>query len=540
MGIVTVKNYLSAFIAANEIPQLNPLLADGIVVAHMKEIIPYMDRIIRCVALDFIEGLEYIGMERCTPKEQMYFAPTKKKSKRLIDMSHSNIVMVRLRLSWNDEEFHRYLYLPFVEEAGKITIAGANFVIHAVLDDRAITEGDNFIFVRLTRSRIVYYRRMHSAYIDGTLRSTQLIHGQIHNAKRDKTSSTFKELSKTCTTMPHYLFGKYGVVETFKKFANAEVRVIQENEMTEANYPKADWIHCESAAHLHKNSLRPAIVVRRNDWSTLVEGLVSGFFYVYEIFPNRIVTEYINGLESETNLWRILLGHIIYTNDAGEGKILADINDHYFSLDSYVDEVAKEELSTAGVDVNDQYELFAHLIESFSARIANSGDTLASMYGKRLNVLRYVCDVIIQRLFKTMFNIRKLSKKPRLTKESINMVFNKLLKPELIFSINSGHPEVTAISTGSDNKAFNITNALILQSQTSTRMVGGGKSASRDSSMQLHMSIAEMGSLVHLPKSEPTGRGRLNLTANVSPKGELIQDPKKREFINSIQEMIKR
>lgn len=539
-----MKNYLSSYITEKEIPKLNPLLAEGIVVSHMKEILPYMDRIIRCVALDFIDGLEYLGMERCTPKEQMYFAPTKKKSKRLIDMSTSNVIMVRLRLAWQKEEFSRYLYLPFCEEAGKITISGANFIIHAVLDDKAITEGDNFIFVRLTRSRNVYYRRMHQIYKDGDLISTQVITGQLHNAKRDKKGSTYRELSKTFSTIPHYLFGKFGVVETFKKFAVAEVQVVNEIDLTEEKFPTKDWIYCECAMSKHHaygalEGTRPAIVVKRGQWSTLVEGLVSGFFYVYEIFPKRIVAEYINSLDSEINLWRILLGHIIYTNDAGEGKILSDINDHYFSLDSYIDEVAKEELSTTGVEVNDHYELFAHLIESFSARIANSGDTLASMYGKRLNVLRYVCDVIIQRLFKTMFDIRKLARKPRLTKESINMVFNRRLKPELIFTINSGHPEVTAVSTGSDNKAFNITNALILQSQTSTRMIGGGKSASKDSSLQLHMSIAEMGSLVHLPKSEPTGRGRLNLMANVSPKGELIPDPKKRDFINSIQEMIK-
>ncbi len=535
-----MKNYLSEFIAKNEIPKLNPLLAEGIVVAHMKEVLPYMDRIIRCVALDFIPGLEYLGMERCTPKEQMMFAPTKKKSKRLIDMSVSNVVMVRLRLSWQGEEFNRYLYLPFCEEAGKITISGAKFVIHAVLDDKAITEGDNFIFVRLTRSRVVYYRRMHQVYIDGRLRGTQVITGQLHNIKRDKNGSNFKELSKTFSTLPHYLFGKFGVVETFKRFANAEAKVIIESEMNEDNYPTAEWIHCECASLGHLNGMRPAIVVKRSDWCTLVEGLVSGFFYVYEIFPQRIVAEYINGLDSEMNLWRILLGHIIYTKDASEGKILSDMNDHYFSLDTYVDEVSKEELSTANVEVDDLWELLAHLIETFSVRIANSGDGLSSMYGKRLNVLRHVCDVIVQRLFKTMFDIRKLAKKPRLTKDSINMVFNRRLKPELIFTINSGHSEVTAVSTGSDNMAFNITNALILQSQTATRMAGGGKSTSRDTSMQLHMSIAEVGSLVHLPKSEPTGRSRLNLMATVSPKGELLQDPNKKAFIDRIQAMIKR
>ncbi len=536
-----MDNCLFSFINETAVPKLNPLLANGLVVEHMKQVEGYVDKILRSASEGFPEGLVYHRMEHCTPKEEFAETVKKKNNKRTYETARTSVYMVKLVFSWRNEVINRYMYLPYVHDGGLIYILGALYSISAVLNDTPISVGLNDIFIPLTCAKLTFERSIHHYYVNNTLASEFVIWSKIYHRDAESVKNQGRPTIRANSSLTHYLFCKYGVKGTFEKFGKTDVVIGTTDTVNDITHPSKDWCVCNSTriALLGQGS-NISIAIHRKDWCPLIAGLIAGMFYVIDLFPDRVLPEYLDNTEDELSLWRILMGHVIFASNVSEGKLLVDINVHIEYLDGYIDASAREDLIGAGIIIEDFYQLLAHIIETFPARIMAAADTIGSMYGKRLSVLRYVCLPITKEVFKFMFRLRKMTGKPVTTAMDISNIMNKFLKPDLIMSINRDHGEVKPIASSSDNKAFNITNAIVLQAQSNG--IGGAKAKSSlyDPGRQLHASIAEAGSLTHLPKSEPSGRSRGNLCATVSYDGVILRDPAKVELIDSVQEMIKR
>ncbi len=526
-------NYRRGYMAETRLKPLNPLLAEGIVVSHMKEVESFYNLILNCAFNGSggrggegpIKGFEYVGMERCSPEEQFRHSTKKVRNKRICDLSRSYVFMVKLTFRWQGEPIIRYLYLPYVRDAGSIELSGSCFIIHPVLDNPDISATHDSIFVRLLRSRF-NVKSMAGAFIkDGEYSACRLLTAIMHNKPIDKTTERYGQLSKVRPNLAHFLFAKHGLREAFKRYAKAEVYCVSEKEIIPEDFPKTEWIHCSPLVRSMDSSRpTPLLLIRRAHWNNVTESLVGGFYYIYNIFMDRIQADYITSDEDEINLWRILLGHVTFKSDASESKVLADTHDHMNSLDYYIDTASHEDLRRSNLEVNDLYELFAYLMENFFTLTTQSDDS--SMAGKRLNTLRYVCGRLISQTFLCLFNIINVMNKPRVTIESFRRIFNKNLSHDLIFRINSDGVIVQAASASMDNMAMNITNHIVPQNETASK-VKGSKISNNDPTLRLDASVAEFGSLVHQPKNNPTGRNRLNLWSNINRNSELIPDPAK-------------
>ena len=536
-----MDNTLFSFINETAVPKLNPILANGIVVEHMKQVEGYVDKIFRSASEGFPEGLVYHRMEHCTPNEEYAETVKKKNNKRTYETARSDVYMVKLIFSWRKEVIVRFMYLPYVRDGGLIYILGALYSISAVLNDTPISVGLNDIFIPLTCAKNTYERTIHHYYINNDLASEFVIWSNFYLKDVEMMKSRGRPTIKANSCLAHYLFAKYGVKETFNRFGHTDIVVGTTDTINSETYPEDKWCVCYSTKPALKGTgSNLALAIKRDEWSPLLAGLVGGFFYVVDLFPDRVLPEYLDGTDDELSLWRILLGHVIFATDVSEGKLLVDINIHIEYFDGYIDASARDDLAGAGIIVDNIYQLLAHIIETFPERIMAASNTIGSMYGKRLSVLRYVCLPITKEVFKFMFRLRKMTGKPVTTAMDISNIMNKFLKPDLIMSINRDHGEVKPIASSSDNKAMNITNAIVLQAQSNG--IGGAKAKSSlyDPGRQLHASIAEAGSLTHLPKSEPSGRSRANLCAHISPDGMILRDPAKQALIDSVQEKIKR
>lgn len=537
-----MDNNLFQFIGETKVPKLNPLLANGIAVEHLKEIESQVDKILRSAAEGFPEGLRYLGMEHCTPEKEFHETLRRKNNKRFYEIARSDIYMVRCIYEWKTEKIHRHLYLIYPRDAGLVSLLGATFSISGVLNDNCISVGLNDIFVPLTCTKLTFERLIHHFYLNGTLASEFVVWSTIYRVSA-AIRAQGKPTIKANSTLAHYLFCKYGLKTTFRMYANANVVVGTTEEINSETHPPAEWFICTTTKINYMAQAQDiCLAIKKADWSPLVAGLVAGFFYVVDTFPGRIRPEYIEESisDSELGLWRILIGHVIFARDVSEGKLLVDIDAHMEYLDGYIDVSAKEDLASAGVYVDDFYQLLVHMIETFGERIMGASETIGNMYGKRLSVLRYICMPITTAAFNLMFRLRKMAGKPNISTQDIINTMNKFLKTDLIISINRDHGEVKPVSSSSDNKAFNITSAIVPQAQSNGLTNAKTKASLLDPGRQLHASIAEVGSLTHLPKSDPTGRNRINLCAKVGADGTIIRDPAKIALIDSVQEKIKR
>lgn len=543
----------------DQMPKFNPLIANGLAVEQMKEVENYIDQIFRCAALGFPPGLRYEGYVRCTPIEEYNEITHKRNNKRLCEIARSDLYLVKYNFSYTQNGktealYPRYLYLPFVNDAGIITLRGSRFMISPVLADRAISVEMDNIFIPLNCAKLKFEKVVqHFKIVNAEGQETvDVVWSPVHNLMGKGRKDGQRPTIDAYSTLAHYLFCYYGIHETFNRFANTQV-VIGGEEVNETAYPSSKWI-IFSPIQLKPRGVRDKfyvssnirLAIPRDRYNLLTKSLIGGFFYVVDHFPDRVIPEYIaapgsevGDLEAEKSLWMVLLGHIIFASESSEGELINKIREHLGSLDEYIDEMIQDNLRRDGVVVDNIYSLFVHIIETLPSRLLSAGDNVASMYGKRLTVIHYVLFDIIKAIMTVRFKLQSAIKKKPLTLDDINKIMNRELGRDLITQINRKHGEVTSISSPGDNKIFKITSNVVMQTKSGS---GGRKTKANlsDPSKALHASIAEVGSFSNLPHSDPTGRSRISPYLMLEDDGMIKRNPEFIELLESVQALIQK
>lgn len=520
-------------------PEFNLAITDGLACEQIKFAMRYLDRVWRCAEGGFPEGLVFVRAERCTPQEEFNEIIRRRNGRSRFELAQSDVYMVKYIFSYHGEELDpRFLYLPFVRDAGLITLRGATFAISPVLSNPIIDVQDNGVFVPLNRAKITFEREFHYIYRNGVQEGIPVVYSEVYNISAKFKRARGKPTIQCKHGMAHYLFCKYGLRETFKKFANTEI------EIGRGDVPEhllaGEWEIC-SSKQIKPKGVRERyysptniwLAVPTERWNTLSAGLVGGFFYTADHFPNLITVEEVD----DTDLWCIAMGHAIFATDSSVGKLIEDVRTHLRSIDTYIDKMAQEEFEREGVIVTDIYQLFVYMIANLPDIVVEGGHGSASMYGKRLSVLRFVLFDIVKSIFTFLFRLSSNTKKV-LTKSDIQNIMNKTLRTERIFEITSGHGEVTSISYPGDNKFLKITSNVVQQNENSGR--GAKKTNLADARKQLDFSIAEVNQYSNLPKSDPSGRGRINPMLQIGTGGEVIKNPEYADVRAQVQKLIRR
>ena len=527
---------------SRDVPQLNPSIANGLACEHLSYSESYLDQVFASASKGFPAGLAYSHCQRCTPVEEFEFISKKKGTKRTIDIAKSNIYLMKYYFTYNGNLMHpRYIFLPYVDDGAFIHLGGARFNISPILSDRVISIGVSDIFVRLLRDRLTFKRTPHSFMMDGKREIVQVTHSEIYHTSN--LASKIRPTVKAESTLMHYLLCKYGFTDTFLKFGKCNP-IIGGPEINNNVYPENEWVICSSIQIKPKGFGRsfyePTIIriaVKRSEMTPIVKYMIAGFFYIVDHFPSRIkpVHEYLDS----TRLWKVLLGHIIFSGSIHEGKLFDDINDHISSLDEYLDTLIIYKLRDIGVSVTNIYELFGMVIEYFNDWLLGAADNVASMYNKELSIVYYVLYHITSAIFKLYFKLKAASKKVLSEKEIISNM-NTTLRTGLIFSITRMHGEVSTTTSSGDNKALKITSLLVGQESSNKLNARKKRVVISDPSKRLHVSVAEIGNSHAITKSDPSGRSKLNACLQIGADGIVLRNPKFIELLDDIQRTIAR
>jgi hypothetical protein len=345
------------------------------------------------------------------------------------------------------------------------------------------------------------------------------------------------------------MFAQFGVRETFRQFANCEP-VFGEADINIANYPGEQWTifstgydspmikpkGCRGHAGWRPTKIR--IAVKNSELTPKVKSLITGFYYIADHFPEKVLVGYIDN----TRMWKIIMGLIIFSETISEGKLHDDVAEHFRSLGNYVDPYAIQKLRTLPrVDrpVTDIYGLFNLILDKINDWLLDTSDEINTMYNKEFAVLYYVMMEITRNIILLYYKLQAASKKG-LTINEVNNIMNMTLKVGLIHSIRRNHGEVRIETTSGDNKALKITSILVPQTSSNTQSSHKDRSGVDDPSKWLHASIAEVGGYLNLPKSESDGRSRINLCQTVEGEEDVTRNPKFIELIDSVQARIRR
>lgn len=540
------------------IPRFNDKIMSGLAVEQMRGVERYVDGLFRSISKSFPEGLKYEGCRRCLPQEEFNEITPKRTGKPVFDIARNDLFLVEYNFTYTDPKtgvkeplLKRYMYLPFVRQAGLITIRGSTFSISPVLADRAISYGVNTIFIPLQVTKLTFERLDHTFRIfdidsmageSSWNETANVAWATVYNRSPEKGANSKNRITAK-HTMAHYLFSKYGVTQTFKMVSNSDVYVGYPDEVNYDIYPKEEWVICGSK-QICPRSLRGIrrigyiasnvrLAIRRTAWTTKNVGLIAGFFYVVDHFPQRVEPEFINS----TRLWRILLGHLIFGSNQSEGKLAEEVENHIESLDESLDERSRLDLRSENIMVNDVYELFAFIVGALSEMVIQSDNVESTMYDKELMVLRYALFDINKAISHFKFALQKAARKPKI-KEEINLALRRNLTLDAITKINRQHGEVAGISSPGDNMYFKITSNLVPQTSATGTGRNSGKSAATDASKLLHSSIVEVGSYNNLPKASPDGRTRVGTCVQYDSNYRVVRNEKFRPLIDDVQRRI--
>ena len=523
-------------------PKLNKDVANGLAVKHMMEINPetgmnatraYVDKLFEINAGLFPADFKYLGNRLCKPEVHFEEITREYGSKRVANIAESNTYMIELITSYKGEQmFPRRILLPYVRDGGISTLNGATYSISPVLTDVGFSVLNGSIFIPFRRAKLTFKQVDHHYMCNEKREVMYVIWSQIHNEMSKRTKRDLDNRPHIESCLAHYFFCEFGVTETFKRWANADVQIGYLKDFPESQYPRDRYNVYESAVLKRRHPTGDMVLVLPKEQETdFVRRLVAGFWYVVDAFPSRF---YEPSYMDNKQLWRIILGLMIFGDFEHQGKIAENIESHLDSFNNSLDEMTIEELRSVDVKVNTIWELLYAIMTDMAHHLYATDIDETSMYDKRLSVLRYVMAEFnyAVSMFAYTFQGRK---DKEWTGQEINDALKRSFKLNTcIKKLTSEHGELDTLSSPGDSKVIKVTSILVPQDRAKTSKAHN-KSLIGDSSRLIHGSIAEVGQYKNQPKNNPDGRGRINLFVNVRYDGLVERREEDRELIDEAQ-----
>ena len=531
----------------DDTPKMNPDVANGLATKLVPLAEGLIDSIWRTAAKGFPPGLTYDGCRRCTPQEEFFHLNRRKGDRLIVEIAKNDVYAMRFDFSYHGERIKPcYAFLPFVGDAGSLTLSGATYFVAPVASDIVLSfESDN-VFVKLLRDKFTIRRINHDILIDKQLETVSVVRSRLYHS-----NTRNSKVDGECA-LAHYLFCKYGVQETFRRFTGCSPIVINSDIDDVSKYESKDYVIVQSTGFIQNKALgeqgckTPLLMIfKRQEFTPVVKSLAAGFYYVVDKYPTRVSTETCMwGYDPDGTagwIWRVLLGINIFGEGVSEGKLHDDATEHIKSLDEYIDFITQNRLRQIGVVVTDIYEFFATVIEKFDDWIMLAVKTGSSIYHKELAGLLDLISPITIHIFKLYYELNKKAKKDlrrQLTVKDIEDAFKAGIKPRNIFKLVKQINGVNNVNYSGDNKCLKLTSIVVPQ-----KSINGvsDKDHKKDDPMErLDVSFAEVGSFLILSRSAPIGIEKINPYVQLDSSGKIIRNQDKRAALDATQEMLKR
>ncbi len=533
-------------------PPLNPFVMRGLASVYQDDFVDYIDAVCKRNFNGCVPGMVYMGYERCSPEEEFRERTKNRSNRRVYDFAKSSIFMIKIKLGMVMEDGEikpfqeKFLDIPFITDGGLMRLSGSLYHVKPVLTNKVISPGNKLLFVRMLGTRKNFFRIGYSIKADGETKTTFVVHAAIYDAK-DKSSkkSPMVTTTKAVSNMTHYLLLRYGYTEAFRRYLGHVPVVGYPEEINTTNYPPKDWVIVSTAHTSAKppgfteaiyESSKIRLAVRREHWNQSTISFVSELFYVIDHFPSNISPASMDNVEN----WILLMGYILIGGQYTVGRIFSQMKEHLDTLADYVDEFAADKLSEKGHVINDFYDLAAMLTIKFPQLLAEN-DRSGNIYEKYYDVTYHVMRPITYALTKTRYSLQKAAKRipPGRSNagngalwSSLNQVLVRRLNSGAIFSLVTDDLVLETVSYCGDLWYPRITSKVSQQESAS-----GGKSGGRrgmSDADHLDVSMIEGGSLLFLPKSDPTPVANINPYVDIDRRtGSIIPNP---ELVDLLEE----
>lgn len=521
----------------------NERIASGLATHELKKSATYIDKVLKSVARGFPSSVRYAGYRPLTPEEEFAkLTSMRAQAPATLDIANSTLRMFLYMFEFHqsDGQIHKIdkplqLLHGSIGGAGRFEIAGSKFLASPVLADQVFSVMEDHVFIKLMKAKLIVKQLSYHWMAAGIRDSAYVAWADVYNERSTPGAPRNPITAKTC--LAHYLFCKFGVTKAFRKFAHAEIKV-GGIEITEQMYPPDKWLICTSVQikpKTYRLFYEPSdirVAVRIDQLNTMTRCLLAGLFYVVDHFPQRMLAREIDNIDT----WRVMLGLLIWSGTVNEGKLLSNVNNHFNSLDEYVDNMVIDKLRVINVPCQDVYELFGYVISNMIKWLQESSRTSNSMWNKELVVLPFIYYKVIEAIHLLYFKLNA-SQHRELTLQRVEKALQHLT-PGVIYKVTR-NGEVSTTSCPGDNPATRMTSIIVPQAKSASG-TSADRTSTTDPSQRLHPSTIDTGCYLALPKADPSGRGRINLAVQTTDTGLIVRDPRYIDILNEAEQYFSR
>lgn len=533
-------------------PKFNMDITLGLSTTQSSRIFNELDFKLRAIAKSFPAGFEYNNISRCTPREEFMElagmgkggSPTK-----VIDIAESSIRMIKMHLRFKGEDLPpKYIYQAYFYPGNRFTLGGTKYNIRTVISDKVLSTNAKGVFFRGNRHKFMIAREQHPVIIDGQKHLIQVPWPPIYPST--KNNKTVAPTTRAKTACVHYLLGKYGLNGMFKEFVGCDV-VLGRSEINVETYPSSDWVIVESLRIKPKTFIgdyyRPTdlrLAVPRAYWDQFSAAFAAGLFYVIDNFPEKIDLKEVNGI----NMWRILLGNIIFSGSYGQVKLLSSVTEHYSSLDHYVDDIVLEKLRMEFgrefadyLKVDGLYRLLAVVTKNFNNWVAESQESAVSLFDKSFEFFYYVMYPIITNMNLMNFKLNAQGATREITLNDINTQLKQQVTKGAVLSLRKDALAVQVLNYPGDSIYFGCTYYMSQQLIASGANRGSGSSREiNGAALWPHESHAAVGSHFNLSRTRLNGGSVLNpFVYTVGENHTAVMRPEHVKILTELRDSIK-
>lgn len=547
-SVVTASQLLS-----QAIPKFNMDIAHGIAHAQFESAESYLVKIIKEVAQTFPPQLEFVGMRRATPAEEVDYILKRKANTRSspmrVEIAESSVYLVFFYFKFEGELIEQGTFLPFTEKGGQLWLRGVKNTIIPILTAPVFSVNGltHQVFMKMSSAKITFNRIHHT--ISGTGNQgvreyTQAVmYAKIHQTN-PKNMAHYQDKKDDSVKMQHasaiYLFCAYGLAGAFERYCHFTPKVYLDGfpEDIDLSYQTVFTSTGKKPTTFKTTPYIPhkiAIVIP-NEYleDHMVMGLVAGFFYTADSYAHifGILAD-----EKELNdiiLWRYILGKIVFLVNDKLAVLVKEINRHMDYLDTMLDYHQISDMKADDIDIDHMIDLIAYLIRNYS-RIITKEDN-GSLFGKRLLVLRNVFEELIKGINTIGF---KVNNGRELRLDKVRRDVTSKLSTEKILGL-TGKPNICqALTSPGDNMVTTHTNRVALQNNISDSQ-GQRKFTTYSPDHHLHPSIPFVGNIMAIKHGEPTGRALLNASGRTTSSGITYLNTDMQAVYDKIAYMVRR
>ena len=318
------------------VPKFNKKILEGVAYTELQDAKSKVDRLIHCAERSFPEDFYFNGSRVCDPAEAYrYMAQFRRIGDSKIDLAPSDMVLVAYDFTGAGHKLTtKYFFLPCPEKGNFIKIADKVFTLTPVMADPGFSVGEGFVFVKMNRAPVNFRREIYTVIGDGEILSKYVAHAKLHNKAGNpdrKHKSDRIYVGRVLTTIPHYLFCKYGLVETFNRYCGTEIRVGLETD----HFDPKIWFTYQSnklapsgiqkAKNYQEMATKVVFAVERDKRTHLTDTLAAGLFYTLDHFPTDIEDPQ-DLLDPIT--WKLWPAYILSGDGLGQGKLIENLKTH--------------------------------------------------------------------------------------------------------------------------------------------------------------------------------------------------------------------